>query len=166
MESLLSVPQDTQPLLCIGSRRRQRRAWFGSALIPLATPWPVLPSNIAWSCWMWADSTRAPTHVLPPMLLARHSALPACTSPAVSEGSGGRQVYVYGRCTRARKCTEPGASCLYWDKTSLPLFIPPQYQDTPRACQVLGVQGSLVWGFRVSWAQCSCLLCIAGSRVG
>lgn len=110
MDSLPSVPQDTQPPLCIGSRRRQRRECCGLALIPLATPWPALPSSIAWSCWMWADSTKAPTHASLPMLLGRLSALPACTSQAVSEGSGGRQVHVSGRGTRAGQCTDSGTS--------------------------------------------------------
>lgn len=104
MDSLPSVPQDTQPPLCIGSRRRQRRECCGLAPIPLATPWPALPNSIAWSCWTWADSTRAPTRALPPMLLARRSALPACTSLAVSEGSGARQVHRNGRGPRAGQC--------------------------------------------------------------
>lgn len=111
MDSLPSVPQDTQPPPCIGSRRRQRRECCGLALKPLATPWPALPSSTAWSCWTWAGSTRAPTHALPPTLLARRSALPACTSPAVSEGSGGRQVHVYGRGTRDAQCTDSRTSC-------------------------------------------------------
>lgn len=88
MDSLPSDPQDTRPPLCIGSRRRQRKECCGLALIPLATPWPALASSIAWSCWTWADSIRAPTHASPPMLLGRRSALPVCMSQAVSEGSG------------------------------------------------------------------------------
>lgn len=104
LDSLPSVPQDTQPPLCTGSRRRQRRECCGLAPKPLATPWPALPSSIAWSCWTWAESTRAPTRALLPTLPARRSALPACTSLAVSKGSGGRQVHINGRGPRAGQC--------------------------------------------------------------
>lgn len=150
LDSLPSVPQDTQPPLCIGSRRRQRRECCGLAPKPLATPWPALPSSIAWSCWTWAESTRAPTRALLPTLPARRSALPACTSLAVSEGRVRGKAGTYeweGTQSWAVQAHGLLSTC---GCSAFVFLILLWYQDTSRARPASRVQGRLVWGFRVS----------------
>lgn len=77
------LPQVSQPQLCTGCGKKQSGC-CGSARTHQATRWPAQRSSTAWSCWTWANSTRAPIPALLLMLLARLSALPACMSPAVS----------------------------------------------------------------------------------